>query len=94
VRVSTHQSRYKWTVSNGALPVPSLLTQAVSPVKPFLSIPPHVIHERIRADQFESCAARVVIQEDDRGEQYLNVTSPPDKNRQYWNPGYVPYLVM
>ena len=59
--------RYQWTVENGALPVPSMLGQAVRPNLPFLAYPPEILRERLYKDQHEAFAFCVVFQRDEGG---------------------------
>ena len=77
--------RYEWTVENGALPVPSMLGQAVRPNLPFLAYPPEILRERLYKDQHEAFAFCVVFQRDEGG-MVLNVTTPQVHKRKYWSP--------
>lgn len=77
--------RYKWTVDNGALPVPSLIGQAVEPIKPFLAYPPDILRRRLYGDQHEAYAFCVVFQREG-DEIKLNVTEPQVHKRKYWSP--------
>lgn len=77
--------RYEWTVENGAIPVPSMIGQAVLPVKQFLSYPPEILRNRLYADQHEAYAFCVVFQREGEG-MVLNVTTPQVHKRKYWSP--------
>lgn len=78
-------SRFELAKSTGAIHVPSLIPESHMTYRNFLSIPSHMIHERVAKLSTADWPYLLTISTGEAGETKLNVSNPNDPLRKsFW----------